>query len=173
MVFSVDEWEENFARIATPNGRFQLAVPELFEELDALVAEEAPGMDADFPFVLSAGERRNFTANTIIRNPEWRKKDRSGSLRIHPDDALKLGVRDGGRVRVITKRGSAEVEVELSGRMAPGHVSLPNGQGVDYPGQEGTHQTGIAPNELTHGADRDPVAGTPWHKFTPARLEAV
>lgn len=173
VVFSVDEWEENFARVATPNGRFQLAIPELFEELDALVTEAAPGTDAEFPFVLSAGERRNFTANTIIRNPEWRKKDRSGALRIHPDDAQRLGVVDGGRIRLITRRGSAEVDVELSGRMAPGHVSLPNGQGLDFPGEGGPRTTGVAPNELTHGADRDPVAGTPWHKYTPARLEAV
>ena len=31
--------------------------------------------DREFPFVLTAGERRSFTANTIIRDPAWRKKD--------------------------------------------------------------------------------------------------
>jgi anaerobic selenocysteine-containing dehydrogenase len=173
VVFSVDDWEESFARVNTPNRRLQLAVPELFEELDSLADEPAPGASAEFPFVLSAGERRSFTANTIIRNPEWRRKDRAGALRMHPDDAKHVGVSDGGRVRVTTRRGSAEVEVELSDRMQPGHVSLPNGLGVDFPDTDGARITGVAPNELTHGADRDWLAGTPWHKHTPARVEAL
>jgi formate dehydrogenase len=33
--------------------------------------------------------------------------------------------------------------------------------------------TGIAPNDLTRSEDRDWIAGTPWHKHTPARVEAV
>jgi anaerobic selenocysteine-containing dehydrogenase len=174
VVFSVDDWQESFARVNTPNGRIQLAVPELFEELDSLESEPAPGASAEFPFVLSAGERRSFTANTIIRNPEWRRKDRSGALRMHPDDAKRLGVSNGGRARVSTRRGSAEVEVEISDRMQPGHVSLPNGLGLDFPDANGARvATGVAPNELTHGADRDWFAGTPWHKHTPARVEAL
>ena len=33
--------------------------------------------------------------------------------------------------------------------------------------------TGVGTNEFTAMEDRDPWAGTPWHKTTPARLEAV
>jgi formate dehydrogenase len=58
--------------------------------------------------------------------------------------------------------------------MQPGHVSLPNGLGVDYPGENGAAPvTGVAPNELTASEDRDWLAGTPWHKHVPARLERV
>ena len=58
--------------------------------------------------------------------------------------------------------------------MQPGHVSLPNGLGLDFPDASGARvTTGVAPNELTHGADRDWFAGTPWHKHTPARVEAL
>jgi anaerobic selenocysteine-containing dehydrogenase len=174
VVFSIDEWEESFARVGTPNRRIQLAIPELYDELDSLADEPAPGAHPDFPFVLSAGERRSFTANTIIRNPEWRRKDKGGALRIHPEDAKRVGVADGGRVRVSTRRGSAEVSVELSDRMQPGHVSLPNGLGLDFPDGGGARlQTGVAPNELTRSEDRDWLAGTPWHKHTPARVEAL
>ena len=60
--------------------------------------------------------------------------------------------------------------VEVSDRMQPGHVSLPNGLGLDYPD---AGATGVAPNELTAGEDRDSFAGTPWHKHTPARVEAL
>jgi anaerobic selenocysteine-containing dehydrogenase len=174
VVFAIDEWEETFARLGTPNQRVQLALPELFEELDSLASGPANGLSAEFPFVLSAGERRSFTANTIMRNPEWRRKDRSGALRMSPADALRVGVSEGGRVRVSTQRGSAEVLVEISDRMQPGHVALPNGLGLDFPNAAGASvPTGVAPNELTRSEDRDWVAGTPWHKHTPARVEAL
>jgi anaerobic selenocysteine-containing dehydrogenase len=172
IVFAVDDWDESWKRVATPDGRIRLAVPELFDELDALAAGDVAGTSPELPFVLSAGERRGFTANTIIRDPDWRRKDRAGALRIHPDDAARIGVEDGGRVRLTTRRGAAEVTVELSDRMQPGHVSLPNGLGLDYPDAEGDSAvTGVAPNELTSGADRDWLAGTPWHKHVPARIE--
>ncbi len=174
VVFSVDEWEESFARIGTPGGRLQLALPELFHELDGLATEPPPGPSEEFPFLLSAGERRSFTANTILRNPDWRKKDRAGALRISPEDAKRLGVADGARVRLTTRRGSAEVPVEVSERMQPGHVSLPNGLGLDFPDASGARvATGVAPNELTRSEDRDWLAGTPWHKSTPARVEPL
>jgi formate dehydrogenase len=64
--------------------------------------------------------------------------------------------------------------IEISDRMQPGHVSLPNGLGVDYPDPRGRHEaTGVAPNELTSSEDRDWLAGTPWHKHVPARIEAL
>lgn len=172
VVFAIDDWDESFKRIGTKNRRVQLAIPELFDELDGLATEAPPQADADFPFVLSAGERRSFTANTIIRNPEWRKKDAEGSLRMNPADAQKVGVGDGGRVRLTTRRGSAVVPVGLSDRMQPGHVSLPNGLGLAFPTPEGSRVAGVAPNELTRSEDRDWVAGTPWHKSVPARIEA-
>jgi len=173
VVFATDAWEESFERLGTP-GRIQLAVSELFDELDGLATETPPGASAEFPFLLSAGERRSFTANTIIRNPDWRRKDRAGALRMNPEDAKRVGVAEGGRVRLSTRRGSAEVAVELSDRMQPGHLALPNGHGLDFPDARGGRvQTGVAPNDLTRGEDRDWLAGTPWHKSTPARVEAL
>jgi anaerobic selenocysteine-containing dehydrogenase len=172
-IFSIDEWEQSFARLRTPGNKVRLAIDELFEELDGLATEDPNFATAEYPFLLSAGERRSFTANTIIRNPEWRRKDSGGSLRIHPADAGRLGAVDGGRVRVTTRRGSAVVGVELSDRMQPGHVSLPNGLGLDFPLADGMKTTGVAPNELTRSEDRDWLAGTPWHKSTPARVEAL
>jgi anaerobic selenocysteine-containing dehydrogenase len=174
VIFAVDEWSETLSRLRTPNGRVQLAIPELFDELDGLATETPPGPTPEFPLLLAAGERRSFTANTIIRNPEWRKKDRSGALRMHPDDAKRFGVADGGRVRLSTRRGSAVVDVELSDRMHPGHVALPNGLGLDFPAADGgAVVAGVAPNALTRSEDRDWIAGTPWHKTTPARVEAL
>jgi anaerobic selenocysteine-containing dehydrogenase len=174
LIFAVDDWDESWRRVGTPGGRVQLALPDLLEELDALDAGPPQATSDEFPFVLSAGERRSFTANTIFRTPEWRKKDAGGALRISPDDAERLGLSDGGRVRVTTKRGSAVTVAEVSDRMQPGHVSLPNGLGVDFTSPDGgLERAGAAPNELTASEDRDRFAGTPWHKHVPARVEAV
>jgi anaerobic selenocysteine-containing dehydrogenase len=174
VVFSIDDWAESFQRVATANGRIQLVIAELFDEVDALATEPAPTGSAEFPLVLSAGERRSFTANTIIRNPAWRNKDRHGALRMHPDDAARAGLADGGAALLTTRRGAAKVLVEVSDRMRPGHVSLPNGQGLDYAANgEAPTATGVSPNELTSGEDRDWFAGTPWHKHVPARVAAL
>ena len=119
--------------------------------------------------MLTAGERRSFTANTITRDPLWRKKDASGALRISPDDAAVLGVVTGQSVRLTTRRDSVIVSIEVSSSMQRGHVALPNGLGLGV----GNVTTGIAPNELTASEDRDPFVGTPWHKHVPARVERI
>jgi formate dehydrogenase len=173
VVFSVDPPEESWRRVETDDGRVRLAIPELLDELRGLRAEDPAAGDPAFPFVLSAGERRTSTANTIFRDPAWRRKDGAGALRMSPADAARLGVGDGGRVRVTTKRGSVEALVEVTDTLLPGHVTLPNGQGLAYPdaaGRDVVH--GVAPNELTASEDRDWLAGTPWHKHVAARVEA-
>ena len=169
VVFSVDGWEEVLGRIATPDGKIHLALPDLLEELQRLRDVGPSPVDPSFPFVLSAGERRSFTANTIIRDPAWRKTDAAGALRMNAADAGALGVGPGDRVRVTTRRGSAVTVVEVSDTLQRGHVSLPNGLGLSH--AAGQETAGVAPNELTSSADRDPFVGTPWHKHVPARIE--
>jgi anaerobic selenocysteine-containing dehydrogenase len=162
-------WRRARVRPRTADRKLHLALPDLLAELAALLAARAPAVDAEFPFVLTAGERRSFTANTIIRDPDWRKKDAGGALRISPDDATAIGVAAGQPVRLTTRRGSVVVAVEVSATMQRGHVALPNGLGVAY----GDVTAGVAPNELTATEDRDPFVGTPWHKHVPARVERL
>jgi anaerobic selenocysteine-containing dehydrogenase len=169
VVFTVDEHDETWRRMDTPDGRVSLVVPELLDELRGLHDEVADEADPAFPMVLSAGERRSSTANTIYRDPGWRKKDPSGALRLSPVDATALGLADGDRARVTTRRGTAVALVEVSDTMQAGHVSLPNGFGVGDDGDA----VGVAPNELTASDDRDWLAGTPHHKHVAARVEAV
>ena len=168
VVFTLDDYEETWKRLDTPDGKVSLVIPDLLEELSSL-PRDVPA-DLEFPFVLSAGERRSSTANTIFRDPAWRKKDGGVALRINPEDAASIGVDPGGRVRVVTRRGSVEAPVEITDAMQPGHVSLPNGLGLTSPDNV---VDGVAPNELTSGTDRDWLAGTPWHKHVRARLEAI
>ena len=174
MVFSIDEWDESFSRLRTPDGRIQLSIPELYAELDGLAGEPAPA-SGDFPFVLSAGERRSFTANTIIRNPDWRKKDRAGALRMHPERrrarrASRTADGCGSSPEAAAPRSRSRSPIACS----PDTSRFRTGSGSTIPmGAARRVATGVSPNELTRAEDRDWVAGTPWHKYTPARVEAL
>ncbi len=167
VVFAVDEWSEVRGRVGTPDKKIHLALEDLLDELTRLESGP-PAADPAFPFTLSAGERRAFTANTIVRDPAWRKKDGGGALRLHPEDAAALGVAEGERVRLRTERGSVEVGVTIDPAMQPKHIALPNGMGL---AGDDAGSGGIPANELTTTAHRDPFVGTPWHKNVPAHLE--
>jgi anaerobic selenocysteine-containing dehydrogenase len=167
VMFAVDEWDDVWSRVRTTDQKINVEIPELIGELQEL--RDEPVATDEFPMVLSAGERRSFTANTIIRDGAWRKRDADGALRVSEADAAALGVSTGDHVRVVTARGHSVVSVEVSAMMQRGHMSLPNGMGLD----EGDGRRGVPPNELTDNAARDWIAGTPWHKSVPARLEPV
>jgi formate dehydrogenase len=174
ITFTLDDYEDAWTYVSHPDNRIALEIPELLSELGDLAAAPDSHVSEELPLVLSAGERRSNTANTIIRDPAWRKRDAAGALRISPSDASRLGLSSGGRARIVTAAGSAETVVEVTDAMLPGHVSLPNGQGLDYPGSDGRRVlTGVPTNELTSLEWRDPIALTPWHKHVPARVEAV
>jgi anaerobic selenocysteine-containing dehydrogenase len=172
VVFTRDEYGDDFQRIVHPDKRISLELPEMLAELQAIGAGPVVRTTDRFPTVLSVGERRSFTANDIFRDPTWRKQDADGRLRVSTDDAARIGLGDGSRAIVTTARGSAEAVVEVSEAMQAGHASLPNGFGLDYTGPDGNVVVpGIAPNSLTSSDWRDEFAGTPWHKHVPARIE--
>jgi anaerobic selenocysteine-containing dehydrogenase len=59
-----------------------------------------------------------------------RGKDRC-TAHVHPDDAERLGLEDGGRATVSSARGSIEVPAEVTDAIMPGVVSIPHGWGHD------------------------------------------
>ena len=93
VTFSKDEDISSWNRLRTEDKKIRANVPELFKELNGLQVGPKSITDHEYPFVLSAGERRPYTANCVIRNPHWRKKDQEGALRISFNDALNLGLK--------------------------------------------------------------------------------
>ncbi len=157
-----------------PDRRIHLGIGEMNDEIDTLADYRLPERSEEFPLLLCAGERRSYTANTIIRDPRWMKSNNPTSLSANPDDARKYGLTEAGRARLVTRRGEAIVLVELDDRIPAGTVSLPNGLGTHYPdANDARKQTGVYLNELTDLEDRDPWVGTPYHKHVRARLEAI
>ncbi|WP_029109472.1 molybdopterin-dependent oxidoreductase [Mycobacterium sp. URHD0025] len=174
LTFTEHEYRDDFALIGHPDHKIALDMPEMLDAVRALPTTPAALTTAEFPMVLSAGERRAYTANDIFRDPGWRKRDTEGALRISVEDAERMGLLSGDRARITTAGGSAEATVEISEAMLPGHISLPNGFGTDYTDRDGQAVApGVAPNELTSSQWRDEYAGTPWHKHVPARVERI
>jgi anaerobic selenocysteine-containing dehydrogenase len=173
VIFAVSGYADSWKAVRLPDHRINLYLPELLPELQKLESGPQP-QDPAFPYVLSAGERRGETSNTVIRDPGWHRKGAFGPLRISPQDAQALGCTDGDTLWLSTGRARVEVVVEVTDTMQPGHISLPNGQGLAYRLADGTIvHAGVAPNELTDATRRDFLAGTPWHKHVPARLDRV
>ena len=84
-----------------------------------------------------------------------------------------------------------KVVVLSGGRSSEHEISLLSGQAVTAGLREAGHEVielkierdgawvadgeavGTAPNELTSSDHRDPIAGTPYHKHVPARLDPL
>ncbi len=156
--------------------KVRLAPPQLREELQRAI-EQGTKEDADYPFVLGSGLRTRWTANTIQRDPGWRKG--SGAkceLHVSAADAEKLGLAEGNTARVETRRGALEMPVAIDKNLSmPGYVWMPNGFGMEYAetldGE--TRLVGANCNEITDVADRDPFTGCPHHRMVRVKVSAA
>ena len=159
-------YEDTWKFLRHPDKRIHLNIPEMIDALVSLQAE--PENNPEYPFLLAAGERRDYNANTIFRDPGWRKADAQGSLRIHPDDASALNIEEGNQLLCRSNRAEIKVQATLDDSVQKGLVTLPHGHGMYYgPGNE---KHGPAINELTDANSRDAIAGTPYHKYVPVDL---
>lgn len=109
-----------------PSGRLELGMREMLDDLSALQSMQLPGRTEAFPLLLMAGDRRGTTDNTALRDPAWMRSNDATALTIHPLDGRAVGVADGGRARLVTRRAEADVVIRYDDTMAPGMVSLPN-----------------------------------------------
>jgi anaerobic selenocysteine-containing dehydrogenase len=169
--FTAHSYEDVWSLVDTPDHKVRLAIPELLDWLGKLdVAQTLP--NPEFPFVLAAGQRRMFNANQIFRDPAWRRSDPDGALLINPQDLATLDAGDGAWLAVQSARARIVVRGQADASMRRGQLALPHGFGLAYPTADGARLTnGPRINLLTAGNNRDPIAGTPYHKNVPVRLE--
>ncbi|MFO0737222.1 MAG: molybdopterin-dependent oxidoreductase [Labilithrix sp.] len=162
-VFTRHRYEDTWSFLAHADGRVHLDIPEMLAALRALSDEPRPTHD----LVLMAGERRSYNANQIYRDPAWRRVDREGAMRMHPDDAKARGLTDGARATCTSERGEIEVTIEIDDSVRTGMVTLPHGYGMRY--RDGAPD-GPELNRLTASEHCDPLARTPLHKFVPVSV---
>jgi formate dehydrogenase major subunit len=118
-------------------------------------------LDEDYPFRLTTGRRLD-SYNTGVQTGEYTSPlRREETLDISPEDAERLGVREGERVRIASRRGEVEAPVRLALGLRPGllFMTLHSPDQVDV-------------NNLTIDA-WDPKSGTAEFKATAVQVEKV
>jgi len=89
--------------------------------------EPAEMPDEEFPFILTTGRLmfQYHTGTMSRRIPSLEKEASKGFVELHPQDAQRLGVKQGQRVAVNSRRGEIQIDVFITDRVAPGVVFIP------------------------------------------------
>jgi anaerobic selenocysteine-containing dehydrogenase len=158
----------------TADRRIQLAPREYLDDLARLrdrALEPAPDS------LLLIGRRQLRSNNSWLHNSQRLVKGKPRcTLLVHPGDASRLGLRDGGQALVRSRVGQAVVPVEVSDEIMPGVVSLPHGWGHDRPGiglAVAAAHAGASINDLTDEQRVDRLSGTSSFSGVPVAVEAA
>ncbi len=160
--------------LRTPSGKIELAVPELLADLDRLDAaiDSLAGRD-----MVLVGRRHLRSNNSWMHNIEVLVKGKPRcTLQMHPDDAARIGLVDGGAANVTSRVGTVSAPVELTDGIRPGVVSLPHGWGHGQPGTRmrvAAERAGVNSNVLTDDAALDPLSGTSVLNGIPVEVTAM
>lgn len=132
----------------------------MFSPVEYLAPAEMP--DEAYPFLLTTGRRLfHYHTGTLTRRVKGLEAllDRE-YVQVHPADAAELGVADGERVKVASRRGQAEGTAKVTESVPEGVVFM------DF------HFAETPTNALTNSA-HDPVAKIAELKVCAVRLEKV
>ncbi|PWB31950.1 dehydrogenase [Pseudomonas sp. SDI] len=147
------------ARLKTPGQAVEAAPPEILADLQRFAAQQPPSAAQ----LLLIGRRHVRSNNSWMHNFHRLVKGKPRhQLLMHPDDMAGRHLQDGQRVRVQSRVGSIEVEVQASTEMMPGVVSLPHGFGHARPGVQldiAQAQPGASANDLTDERQLDALSG--------------
>jgi formate dehydrogenase alpha subunit len=129
-----------------------------FHPVDFIPPAELP--DEDYPFILSTGRiLYHYHTGTMSRRVDaLNAYVNEGYAEIHPEDAKRLGLEDGGWVSVRSRRGEITTRVCATERVALGSVFVP------------FHFAEAAANRLTNDA-LDPKAKIPEYKVAACQIE--
>jgi anaerobic dimethyl sulfoxide reductase subunit A len=103
-------------------------------------------LTAKYPlqFISTHFKRR---AHTQFDNIPWLRELERQAVKINPADAEPRGIKDGDKVRVFNDRGEMVIEAEVTNRIKPGVIDVPQGAWYD-PDEKGVDHGGCA-NVLT------------------------
>ncbi|MEG0966328.1 MAG: molybdopterin oxidoreductase family protein [Pseudomonas sp.] len=161
------------ARLKTASQRVQAAPAEILIDLQRFARLQPAGPDQ----LLLIGRRHVRSNNSWMHNFHRLVKGKARhQLLMHPDDLAGRHLQDGQRVRVSSRVGSIEVEVQACPDMMPGVVSLPHGFGHARAGVQmdiARNQPGASANDLTDERQRDAVSGNAALNGVPVQVVAA
>jgi anaerobic selenocysteine-containing dehydrogenase len=163
-------------RVFTTDGRPDLAPAPLAADVPRVarwVDEHARESDG----LVLIGRRHVRSNNSWLHNLGALAKgpDRARML-VHPTDAARLSLADGGRARVRSRAGEATVTVTVTDDVMPGVVSLPHGFGQSAAAatlRVAGALPGPSANALTDEKRVEPVLGTSILNGVPVTIEPV
>lgn len=148
------------AILKTRSGRVELLPAPIAADLPRLRAA-LTGVPASLVLV---GRRHLRSNNSWMHNvPTLNGGSNRCTVQVHPADAERLGLTDGGPARVTTEAGEITLPVEITDTVRAGVVSVPHGWGHDRPGTRmavARARPGVNVNQLLDGSRRDPLSGT-------------
>ena len=136
----------------TPDGLGHLQV------VDYKPPDEIP--DKDYPYVLSTGRTifHYHTGTMSRRTPKLDTEVPKAYLQVNPKDASLQDIKDGSKVTLTTRRGSIQVEAQITEDVPEGLVFLP------------FHFSESCANKITNPV-LDPSCGMPEYKVCAVKME--
>jgi anaerobic selenocysteine-containing dehydrogenase len=153
----------------TPSGKYEFVSNYLKNYGYAYLPEYTPPAylrkpNPEFPFVMITGARKVVYLHSRNRNIKpTRSAAAHPEIEIHPNDAVKLGVKTGERVRVSSSVGSLDILVNVvkAAYILPGVVQVTHGW----------REANI--NLITHDDINDPIDGFPLMKSVAVRIDKI
>ena len=132
----------------------------LFHAIEYLPPEELP--NKDYPFILTTGRIyvHYHTGTMTRRSPSLNKEVEEGFAEINPREAKELGIKQGEKIKILSRRGAIEIKADLSERMEINTIFIP------------FHFVESAANMLTNPA-LDPIAKIPEFKVCAVKIEKL
>ncbi|MFE2064670.1 molybdopterin oxidoreductase family protein [Streptomyces sp. NPDC059467] len=159
--------------LKTRSGKVELLPRPIADDLPRLRA----ALDTSPAALVLVGRRHLRSNNSWMHNvPALTGGTNRCTLHIHPEDAERLGVRDGADVRVKGAGGEVVTPAEVTDGVRPGVVSLPHGWGHDRPGTRLSHAAtapGVNVNQLLDGSLLDPLSGNAVLNGIPIEVTAT
>ena len=157
--------------LRTPSGKIELAPETLVTDvarLRATLAQPNHGLKL-------IGRRDLRSNNSWMHNLDVLVKGKARcTMQIHPADASRLGLADGGLARVTSRASAINVPVEITEDILPGVVSIPHGWGHDEPEVKmrvATAHAGANSNRLADEFALDPLSGNAVLSGIPVTVE--
>jgi formate dehydrogenase alpha subunit len=130
----------------------------LFHAIEYLPPEELP--DKEYPYMMTTGRIYvHYHTGTMTRHsPSLNKEVEEGFAEINPRQAKELGIIQGEKIKIFSRRGKIEIKADLSERMERNTIFIP------------FHFVESAANMLTNPAF-DPIAKIPEFKVCAVKIE--
>jgi anaerobic selenocysteine-containing dehydrogenase len=157
--------------LATPSGKIELAPEPMLQDAGRLKKQLGEKV-ADEPLLI--GRRHLRTNNSWMPNiPVLVQGPDRSVLYVHPDDAIRWGLTEDGRAKVVSRVGEVTVPVRITDEIRPGVVSLPHGWGHDLDGVQmatAREHGGVNVNLVTDDERFDPLSQNSALNGVPVRV---